>query len=1184
MKNVALLSLAILSLMAAVAEAAPYGGGTGTAGDPYLIYDANQMNAIGANSLDWDKHFKLMADIDLNAYTGTDFNIIGTEANPFTGVFDGNDHAIANFTFGSQGRGYVGIFARVGGQSSAVKNLTLINPNVQAVAGNYVGALIGWFRGGTIVNCRVDGGRISGASWLGGLIGYVDGAVSDCQVTTSVSGSGYGVGGLAGWSERDGLITNCYSTGQVTGGDRQVGGLVGSNYGMIFSCSSEANVSGNYSVGGLVGTNDGTVAQGCATGYVSSSADYTGALAGINTGTLTACCARGSVTGHLEAGGLVGRNYERIANCYAAGDVVAIYHVGGIAGTNWGRITNCYATGSALGDDDRGGGLVGSSCTEDAVVTNSFWDKQTSGLSEMCGNLYYGASQCDNAYGKTTAQMYEESTFAAGGWDFNTPVWEICEGLDYPRLWWENEGPILIISPTELYFDALLDGPNPQAQMLSIGNCGTGNIDWQIAEACEWLTVGPNSGSFGEYETYDVNANVDATSLAAGDYHCELLISDVCDPNLADIVPVTLHIQGPLIDLSTNEVEFVALEGGPNPNDITLTVTNGGGGILNWQIAEDCNWLAVEPNSGSLAAYENNELTITVDKTSMPKGDYYCDLTVSDPCAENSPQIVAVHLDVVGPELYVWPGNLEFPALLAEPNVFEQILEMKNDAGGTLNWQIDVPNDCNWLSVYPLSGTSRGEVNEVTITVDSNGLALGFYECELTVSDANATNSPQAIPVILHVYIPGELHVPTEYSTIQAAIDAANEHDTIIVQPSVYNENIDFGAKNLIATSIDPLDNAVVAATIIDGSGLGPVVTLAGAQGPSCILTGFTIVNGTNGVHCNSADPTISDCVLADNANAGLRCVDGDPTVTNCRIMGNAGDGINLSSSRVNNRATVSNCRITGNQGRGMHCNKSRDWIANCVIAGNRAEGIWSYRSRGLTIRNCTVFANAEAGIYSDSAKMTILNSIVWDNASQGASQIYSSPGDVTATYSDVQDGFSGLGNINVDPCFAELGYWGHTDDPNTQVEPNDPNAVYVDGDYHLKTLAWRWDPNASQWTFDSVTSRCIDAGNPGSILAAEPLAAPLDPNNVRGHNLRINMGAYGGTAEASIPPYDWALLADLTNDGTVDFADLGHELANWLTSGVDLPGDLDRNEIVDMADLALLGQDFSARTSWHQP
>jgi hypothetical protein len=86
-----------------------YGGGAGTPDDPYLIDTAEHLNAIGAEPNDWDKHFRLTADIDLSAYTGSQFNLIGLyraalDPNedlevPFSGVFDGQGHTIANLTY-----------------------------------------------------------------------------------------------------------------------------------------------------------------------------------------------------------------------------------------------------------------------------------------------------------------------------------------------------------------------------------------------------------------------------------------------------------------------------------------------------------------------------------------------------------------------------------------------------------------------------------------------------------------------------------------------------------------------------------------------------------------------------------------------------------------------------------------------------------------------------------------------------------------------------------------------------------------------------------------------------------------------------------------------------------------------------------------------------------------------------
>jgi parallel beta-helix repeat protein len=229
------------------------------------------------------------------------------------------------------------------------------------------------------------------------------------------------------------------------------------------------------------------------------------------------------------------------------------------------------------------------------------------------------------------------------------------------------------------------------------------------------------------------------------------------------------------------------------------------------------------------------------------------------------------------------------------------------------------------------------------------------------------------------------------------------------------------------------------------------------------------------------------------------------------------------------------------------------------------------------TIANCTFSGNTASenggGIYNVMSDSTIYNSILHGNEAPNGPEIYLiSTSNLWLDYSDVHGGQAaayvapgctlnwGLGNINTDPCF---------------VDP-------ANGDYHLKSEGWRWDSKRSRWTYDNVTSRCIDAGNPGSSLRDELLSVPDDPDNVWGQNLRIDMGAFGGTAEASIPPYDWAILGDLTNDGLIDLTDFAFQALNWLNSADQQPGDLNRDGIVDTADLALLVEDWLEQTSWH--
>ena len=133
-----------------------------------------------------------------------------------------------------------------------------------------------------------------------------------------------------------------------------------------------------------------------------------------------------------------------------------------------------------------------------------------------------------------------------------------------------------------------------------------------------------------------------------------------------------------------------------------------------------------------------------------------------------------------------------------------------------------------------------------------------------------------------------------------------------------------------------------------------------------------------------------------------------------------------------------------------------------------------------------------------------------------------------------------------MDPLFANPGFW------DTNSTPDDPNDdFWVDGDYHLKSQAGRWDTNSQNWpctrlgtgwVIDDVTSPCIDAGDPNSLIGLEPF-----PNGGR-----INMGAYGGTVEASKSYFGASLCetiiaGDINGDCKVDILDLEIMLLHWL-------------------------------------
>ncbi|MFZ2147900.1 MAG: hypothetical protein WAV28_11830, partial [Sedimentisphaerales bacterium] len=109
--------------LCALPAQAKYEGGAGTAGDPYLIFTAKQMNEIGTHPGDWNKHFLLIADVNMSDITATEYNIIEN----FTGIFDGNNCTISNFSLASTREENTGLFGSVGGE---IKNLGLLKPDI----------------------------------------------------------------------------------------------------------------------------------------------------------------------------------------------------------------------------------------------------------------------------------------------------------------------------------------------------------------------------------------------------------------------------------------------------------------------------------------------------------------------------------------------------------------------------------------------------------------------------------------------------------------------------------------------------------------------------------------------------------------------------------------------------------------------------------------------------------------------------------------------------------------------------------------------------------------------------------------------------------------------------------------------------------------------------------------------
>jgi len=377
---------------------------------------------------------------------------------------------------------------------------------------------------------------------------------------------------------------------------------------------------------------------------------------------------------------------------------------------------------------------------------------------------------------------------------------------------------------------------------------------------------------------------------------------------------------------------------------------------------------------------------------------------------------------------------------------------------------LDLPYACGWI-ILP-------EAFDGIAFHTHDGSALTFYINMILVPEhdfavavcTNAFSMPAAIACsdtlgsLLGLHLQAEARrqagspdgpvenasIGVRYSTIQTAVDYAEEGDIVVIDPGVYDETIDLTNKDIILCGANSGFPSAAADTVLQGDGTTPVVLLSGNT-EECILQGVTVTGGSVGIHVVGGSAEIMDCRVVTNKGAGIELFDeAQPFIHHCLVADNGGAGIAMPPKTEGRKLLHSSPNVV----------------------------------------NCTIIENGQEAIVD--GRPIIANSILCYNVTNSdAAQISSDLASVT--YSDVQGGWPGEGNIDTDPLFA---------DPDN-------------GDYHLKSQAGRWDSISQSLIVDDVTSPCIDAGDRSTPVGLEP-----PPNGGI-----INMGAYGGTLEASKSP-----------------------------------------------------------------
>lgn len=228
----------------------------------------------------WNLSYELDNDIDLIDTKlwneGLGFSPIGSEAHPFTGVFDGHGFLISNLTINRPNEDTLGFFG-VTASNSIIRNMKFTTSNING--NSYVGIISGKNLG-LLDNIYVDGTITVNKSFVGGITGENSGTIQYCHSNIEINGSEAYNGGIAG--ENFGSVYYSYSTGEIQSA-YIIGGLVGDNSGLISNCYSRVDIiaEDNY-IGGIAGSNweTGNIINSYSTGYVRGAGYYQGGLVG----------------------------------------------------------------------------------------------------------------------------------------------------------------------------------------------------------------------------------------------------------------------------------------------------------------------------------------------------------------------------------------------------------------------------------------------------------------------------------------------------------------------------------------------------------------------------------------------------------------------------------------------------------------------------------------------------------------------------------------------------------------------------------------------------------------------------------------------------------------------------------------------------------------------------------------
>lgn len=217
-----------------------------------------------------------------------------------------------------------------------------------------------------------------------------------------------------------------------------------------------------------------------------------------------------------------------------------------------------------------------------------------------------------------------------------------------------------------------------------------------------------------------------------------------------------------------------------------------------WNTSANVSWVSISPSSGTIAG-EQDQISVQANATGLAAGTYSGTVTIAIQDKRGRTQVtpVAVTLNVSGnpsgpnPSIQLNPVSLSFSGTAGGPSPLAKPVTISNPTGGTLTWTLT--ETAGWLGLNIASGTTTSEVDSVSASVSTTGLAAGTYSTAIVVAASEASNSPQTIPVTLTLSPPTTTGTATLTWQANLESDLAGYNVYVGTQPGIYGAPISAG-------------------------------------------------------------------------------------------------------------------------------------------------------------------------------------------------------------------------------------------------------------------------------------------------------------------------------------------------------------------------------------------------------